>query len=376
MKMIKSHVLPFNPSEFQRKILEWYAVNQRILPWRVKGGGKTDPYKVWLSEIMLQQTTVPAVIPYFLKFTEKWPNVESLAKAKDDEIMGDWAGLGYYARARNLLKCARVISQDYNGVFPRDFSELKKLPGVGPYTASAISAIAYGVNVPVVDGNIERITARIFMLSHPIPSQKKQIVVQAEQLFLGLESYGQKSVRQFPQALMDLANSVCTPKNPKCNICPIQKFCFGYDSGKPDDYPVRDVKTKKPHRLGHVYWIQDKQGNVLFEKRDEKRMLGGMLGLPTSEWDKPSQASQNIEKQVIKDVKNLKKIGGVNHVFTHFSLELCVWGTIVPDINKFLHFSDTAISKNVLESSLKNLGLPSLFMKVSKMAHRYFNKGD
>lgn len=370
--MPKSHVSRFNPTEFQENILGWYHKNQRVLPWRMVGKQKTDPYKVWMSEIMLQQTTVPAVIPYFLKFTEKWPTVTDLANAVDAEVMVAWAGLGYYARARNLLKCARVVANELGGKFPKDLPGLLELPGVGPYTASAIMAIAYGKSATVVDGNIERITSRIFAIAEPYPEGKKIVHQSAHRLFEKIDAWEPQDIKAYPQALMDIGAGICTPKSPSCPVCPVKDFCVARAMGEPDKYPVKAEKKAVPIRYGDVYWIQDKAGNVIFEKRPDNRMLGGMMGLPTSDWDLNEAKRAKNDLNLQKKLPKLQKIGKVYHVFTHFKLELAVWVVTIPDLKTVLNYSSdfTVVNTHVVE--LKKIGLPTLFLKAANLAHKSF----
>lgn len=372
--MPKSHVSRFNPAEFQENILAWYHKNQRVLPWRVPSNTKikkkTDPYKVWLSEIMLQQTTVPAVIPYFQKFTERWPTIVDLANADDTEVMAAWAGLGYYARARNLLKCARFITNELDGKFPTDMEGLLELPGVGPYTAAAITAIAYGSAATVVDGNIERITSRIFAIDTPYPEGKKIVHQTANHLFTDITLLDNHEVKAYPQALMDIGANICTPKAPLCPICPVQKFCKAYTAGEADKYPVKAPKKIVPIRHGDVFWIEDKQGNVVFERRFHDRMLGGMMGLPTTDWD------LNVEKRgqnphfFLKNLPTPQKIGNIYHVFTHFRLELSVWRVTVPNIKKVLNYSPDFVGFNLSEVELSKVGLPTVFLKAARFAQK------
>lgn len=371
--MPKKRVSLFNPSEFQSNILNWYHKNQRVLPWRVRGNKKTDPYKVWLSEIMLQQTTVPAVIPYFLKFTEKWPDVKSLANANDSEVMAAWAGLGYYARARNLLKCARVISNDYKGQFPDTAHELEKLPGIGPYTAAAISTIAFGNPATVMDGNIERIVSRIFAIETPLPLGKKEMWQNCDLIFKDLENFNQQEIKSFPQALMDIGSEICTPKAPQCHLCPLMNLCKAHKLGEEEKHPVRASKKLAPLRKGEVFWIQDKSGRIIVEKRLDNRMLGGMIGLPTTDWDLKEQRKSGKEHIFKEKIKNLQKIGVVYHVFTHFKLELDVYEVTMPDFKNVLKYTPEYIP---YDGSLADIGFPTLFLKVARFVQKNYKGND
>jgi len=299
-------------------LLAWYDRHARDLPWRYKDGAKADPYRVWLSEVMLQQTTVPTVMEYFAFFTNKWPTVHDLAKAELDEVLHAWQGLGYYARARNLHKCAQVVSVELGGVFPNSQEELIKLPGVGSYTSAAISTIAFGNRAVAVDGNIERVFSRILNLETPLPQLKVEIVPKIE-VFLP-----ETRVGDYTQALMDLGSSVCTPKKPKCLICPLSKHCQANKLGVAESLPRRMKKSAKPVREALFYWIRDKKDRVLLERRPARGLLGGMIGLPSSEWKKLDKETFDLGHER----KQLEKSGGgvtitqhkFEHVFTHFRL--------------------------------------------------------
>ncbi len=370
--MRKSHVIPlqaFDPASFQEKLLKWYGKSRRDLPWRAKKGEKSNPYHVWLSEIMLQQTTVPAVIPYFIKFTEKWPDIHALADAKNDDVMTAWAGLGYYARARNLMKCAQTVANDMGGKFPQKESELLALSGVGPYTAAAICAIAFNKPAVVVDGNIERVAARVFAIDAPLPSSKTTIRKSAAHFFENIAGAGKEAPRDMPQALMDLGANVCTPTKPTCNVCPVKEFCTATAQGKADAYPVRAARKVIPTRTGRVYWLTNSNGDVLFERRAENRMLGGMVGLPTTEWDN-GDAIGDSHPPYISKCKNLKKIGDISHTFSHFHLQMEVWAGQV-SANKQ---ASQAPPHYVSLRNVKELGLPSVFKKVLKTAMLHTRK--
>lgn len=303
-----------NVEDFRDDLLKWYDRHRRALPWRAMPKQKADPYHVWLSEIMLQQTTVPAVIPYFLKFLAKWPTVHDLAGADAEDVMQNWAGLGYYARARNLHKCAKVVSNDLKGKFPGGQDALKELPGIGDYTSAAIAAIAFNKPANVVDGNVERVMARIFAVTQPVPDSKPLLKKLAADMAQGET----KRPGDYAQALMDLGATICTPSSPKCMICPVREQCDSFDQGIAAGLPVRKAKGAKPQKHGYVYWITDNQGQVLFERRGEKGMLGGTIGLPTSVW-----VEKTLEKTHLPFiVKNKESRVKVLHSFTHFDLEL------------------------------------------------------
>lgn len=297
-------------------LLDWYDHNARTLPWRVspearKSGVAPDPYRVWLSEIMLQQTTVAAVIPYFNTFTQRWPNIQALARAPSDEVMARWAGLGYYARARNLLKCAEVVSASPAGTFPREEAALLKLPGIGPYTAAAIAAIAFDLPATVVDGNVERVMARLFQHTTPLPDAKPALKAHAASLT------PQKRPGDYAQAVMDLGATICTPRNPACGICPLQTPCKARRAGTAETLPAKRPKAAKPVREGTAYIaMRASDGALLMERRPEKGLLGGMLGWPGADW---SDACENTPPLKA----NWQPLNAqARHTFTHFHLIL------------------------------------------------------
>ena len=282
-----------------RALLCWYVVDKRRLPWRAEGGARPDPYRVWLSEVMLQQTTVAAVKPYFETFTTRWPDVAALAAAGDGEVMAAWAGLGYYARARNLLACARAVANGHGGRFPEDEAGLRALPGIGAYTAAAIAAIAFGRRAVVVDGNVERVISRLHAIDEPLPRSRPRIRSLADAMT------PEKNAGDFAQAMMDLGATICTPRNPDCGRCPVQAHCAAFRLGDPERYPVKAAKAARPHRTGIAYWLEH-DGEVLLERRPARGLLGGMLALPT---EQPIEAEWS-------------EAGAVDHVFTHFALTM------------------------------------------------------
>lgn len=304
-------------SELSKAILTWYDAHARVLPWRVspderRMGIRPDPYRVWLSEIMLQQTTVAAVRTYYLRFTELWPDVAALAAARDSDVMGEWAGLGYYARARNLLKCARRIVAEHGGVFPNDRATLLSLPGIGPYTAAAIAAIVYDRAETVVDGNVERVIARLRGIDVPLPAAKTELNRLAAELTPAARP------GDYAQAIMDLGATICTPKSPVCNACPWQQGCTAKQAGTQAQLPRRTQKKPKPIRHGIAYLARRADGAWLLERRPESGLLGGMLGWPTTSWNEKPNADPPIEA----DWRDLGE--EVRHTFTHFHLRLAV----------------------------------------------------
>jgi len=319
-------------------LLKWYSRHKRDLPWR----HRVTPYRVWLSEIMLQQTTVPAVIPYFLKFTDKYPDVAALAAAPVEDIMRDWAGLGYYSRARNLHACAKMVANDFGGVFPTDLKALKQLKGIGDYTAAAIRAIAFNQKASVVDGNVDRVISRLYGIETPLPLSKPEIRERAEEIYM---DGANTKPSQLPQAFMDLGATICTPKSPKCGVCPLADLC----KTKSDALP-RKVRAKdRPKRVGWVYVIEGKCGHVLLHRRPDKGLLGGMAGLPTSDWvDGPDYPPHLPVFKAIKDTGQT-----VRHVFTHFELTLRVVRAQAPKVPEGYMWGDPA-----------KAGLPGVFKKV------------
>jgi A/G-specific adenine glycosylase len=277
-------------------------------------GDRADPYRVWLSEVMLQQTTVPHATPYFLKFIARWPTVSDLAAAPDDDVMAAWAGLGYYARARNLLACARAVARDHRGVFPGTEEGLRSLPGLGPYTAAAVAAIAFDRPTNVVDGNVERVMARLFAVELPLPDAK------AELKRLAGDFVRDDRPGDWAQALMDLGATICRPKAPLCERCPIAAHCAALASGAPEAFPRKLAKADRPHRFGVAY-ILTRGDEVALVRRPPKGLLGGMLALPTTDW----RAGRWSEVEAISAAPapaDWRSAGEVDHGFTHFTLTL------------------------------------------------------
>lgn len=291
-------------------------MNARELPWRVppaagKNGVRADPYRVWLSEVMLQQTTVVVVTEYFHKFTKRWPDVHALAQAADADVMAEWAGLGYYARARNLLKCARVISADYGGAFPSNETELQKLPGIGPYTSAAIAAIAFDRPATVLDGNVERVMARLFAIENPLPDSKEQLRELAAKLTPSRRS------GDYAQSVMDLGATVCKPRSSSCGICPLSDDCLAREKKLVAELPKKRPKPAKPVRRGVAYFVMREDNAILMETRPEKGLLGGMRAFPSTEWsvEAPSPNTPLAGKWSVAPQT-------VRHTFTHFHLLL------------------------------------------------------
>lgn len=303
---------------------------------------------------MAQQTTIPAVLPYFMKFTAKWPTVHDLAAASADEVMQNWAGLGYYARARNLHKCAKYVSEQLGGKFPDNQEDLKTLPGIGDYTANAIASIAFNKPANVVDANVERVMARIFAITEPLPDSKPHLKALASEI----SKDEKKRPGDYAQSVMELGALVCTPTSPKCMICPVSDFCAAKAQGIAADLPTRKVKSAKPQKHGYIYWVTAPDGRILFERRGEKGMLGGTIGLPTSPWLETSLNKQHLP--TINKGKPSKVM--IRHGFTHFDLELHGFAVIMKDTdipeggNYFWATRDEAAK----------LGIPTLFKKALK----------
>ena len=333
------------------RLLTWYDTHARTLPWRVgpaarAAGERADPYRVWLSEIMLQQTTVAAVQAYFQRFTTLWPTVHDLAAAEDADVMSEWAGLGYYARARNLLKCAREVSAA-GGVFPERAEALQKLPGIGPYTAAAIAAIAFDHAETVVDGNVERVMARYFAVETPLPDAKPALREAAARL-TPVERPG-----DYAQAVMDLGATVCRPRTPDCLLCPISDGCAGRMTGIAPDLPAKRAKAPKPTRFGHAYVAIREDGAVLLEDRPEKGLLGGTRGFPGSEW-----REDNASPKPPVSADWVESAEPVKHTFTHFHLLLTVHRAAVPETAK------PAVGRFHPQNSFTDRALPTVMRKV------------
>ena len=338
------------------KVLDWYGQNARDLPWRNPPGRALPterdwPYRVWLSEIMLQQTTVAAVRGYFAAFTARWPTVAALAAAADADVMQAWAGLCYYARARNLLACARAITADHVGHFPSDEAVLRTLPGIGDYTAAAIAALAFGRHAIVIDGNVERIVTRLFAIDTPLPAARGEIRA-------ALAAITPAAAGDFAQGLMDLASRICTPRQPRCLLCPLQPDCRAAASGSPARWPVKLAKRPRPTRLGTTWWIES-GGDVLTIVRPARGLLGGMRALPSNDWRDAAGAAAPPFPGAWHD------LGAVTHGFTHFELVLRVQAIRMP--------TKPALAGQWLNvNDVDGAGLPVLFTKAAMLARANF----
>lgn len=345
-------------------LLAWYDTHRRRLPWRALPNQSSDPYAVWLSEIMLQQTTVAAVKSYFEKFLKRWPTVQRLAAAKLDTVLTEWAGLGYYARARNLHACAKVIASEHDGVFPDTEEALLALPGVGAYTAAAIAAIAFEKKAVVVDGNVERVMARVYAVQEPLPKAKATLKALAADLTTDHRP------GDYAQAVMDLGATVCTPKSPSCVLCPWQKPCAARSQGIAVDLPRKTPKKERPTRRGLCFWLTRPDGAILLRRRPEKGLLGGMMEIPSSPWQVAPwdiEAARPHAPAATARTKWTPLAGMVSHTFTHFHLELEMHMAKVPDRRA----ETVGREQDIVWAHLDDLGnyaLPSVMRKVVKHA--------
>jgi len=343
-------------SSISDTLLQWYDSHARALPWRNPPGAPRPadpnwPYRVWLSEVMLQQTTVAAVKPYFAKFTQVWPSVFDLAKAGEDDVMAAWAGLGYYSRARNLVKCAREVAA--RGGFPETEAELRRLPGLGEYTAAAIAAIAFGERAVVVDANVERVVARLAAIDAPLPGARKAIRAQADAVT------PQVRAGDFAQAMMDLGSQICTSKAPRCLLCPLAEHCEGRKAGEPERLPVKPPKKAKPERRGTAFWIERdgaRGREVWLVTRPGTGMLGGMRALPDDGWSARGDGSGEAPVEGVRE-----QLGAVRHTFTHAHLTLAV-----------VRIERGAPPKGEGAwwpvDAIEDAGLPTLFAKAARLA--------
>jgi A/G-specific adenine glycosylase len=307
-------------------ILAWYDRHRRVLPWRALPSETADPYRVWLSEIMLQQTTVRAVKPYFERFLSLFPNVHALAEAPVEEVMRAWAGLGYYSRARNLHACAKAVTERHGGVFPGDEGGLRALPGIGAYTAAAIAAIAFDIRAVVVDGNVERVVSRLFAVEDSLPKAKPTIKALANRLT------PDRRAGDFAQAMMDLGATICTPRNPACGLCPWREPCRARQEGTQETYPRKEKKSTGALRRGAAF-VAVSAGRILVRTRPPKGLLGGMLETPTTEWSAGHDAEAAIGEAPLEAAWR-RLPGSVEHVFTHFPLALTVYACEVPEATR------------------------------------------
>jgi A/G-specific adenine glycosylase len=347
-------------------LLAWYDRERRDLPWRYAPGTKADPYRVWLSEIMLQQTTVKAVVPYFNAFTQRWPTVKALAKADLDDVLAAWAGLGYYSRARNLHACAKAVVGEHRGKFPEAEAALRTLPGIGPYTAAAVRSIGHGLAATPVDGNVERVVARLFAVEEMMPKAK------AELKRLATTLTPPQRAGDFAQAMMDLGATICSPKRPSCLMCPLAESCEARALGLEGDLPRRAAKPERPVRHGIAFLALREDGHVLLRRRAPTGLLGGMQEIPSTAWEGIPPLADEALRGVPVAGDWWAAPGSVVHVFTHFELRLTVYRAIVPIDAELTLWADPGRCLWVARRNLGRAALPSLMKKV--IAHAL--KGD
>ncbi len=343
-------------TDLATQLLDWYDRNKRNLPWRATGDKRPDPYAVWLSEVMLQQTTVATVKGYFEKFLNRWPTVTALAAATQEDVLQEWAGLGYYSRARNLHKCAQVVTTEHDGTFPSTEAALRALPGIGDYTAAAIASIAFDEPATVVDGNVERVISRLHRVQEKMPTAKKAIKE------LAAELTPQERAGDYAQATMDLGATICSPKKPKCLLCPWVKACAAHKAGDEERYPIKAPKKLKPTRRAISFWLEH-DGHILLERRPQKGLLAGMPGLFSTPWIERDNFPEVQEWQAHVPVDSYwkKTEDMAKHTFTHFHLEtrlLTAKSSQKLNIeNGFWHPIN----------DIKNIGLPTVFDKIVKL---------
>jgi A/G-specific adenine glycosylase len=342
-------------------LLAWYGRERRDLPWRSAPGETPDPYRVWLSEIMLQQTTVKAVLPRYAAFLRQWPNVKALAAAELGQVLAAWAGLGYYPRARNLHACARAVMTQHGGTFPGSAAALHALPGIGEYTAAAIAAIAFGARATPVDGNIERVIARLFAVTTPLPAAKAEIKALAATLTPA------RRAGDFAQAMMDLGATICTPRRPACALCPLRPDCRGFAEGIAEALPYREERRERPTRHAAAFVALRQDGAVLLRQRPMEGLLGGMLETPSSPWQEARPNGNALSDYAPLEADWRKLPGVVAHSFTHFHLELVVYRADVPIDAKPKRAALPQTCGFVARTDLPRAALPSLMRKV--LAH-------
>jgi A/G-specific adenine glycosylase len=346
------------PAAIAPLLLAWYDRSRRHLPWRYAPGVAADPYRVWLSEIMLQQTTVAAVVPYFEGFTARWPDVEALASAPLEDVLAAWAGLGYYSRARNLHACAGVVVSCHGGQFPTSEPDLLALPGIGPYTAAAIASIGHGLKATPVDGNIERVVARLYAVTEALPAAKRQLRDYAQTLTPDARS------GDFAQAMMDLGATVCTPRSPSCLLCPLTKPCLARAQNLAADLPRKQAKPERPTRHGAAFIVTRPDGCVLLRQRPPKGLLGGMLEVPSTAWGEVRPGGNAVRAAHPVEADYTERPDPVVHIFTHFRLELRVYQAAVRAGTALLPAADADRCRWVAKPDLTRQALPTVMLKV------------
>ena len=367
---LKTYAEPCSSSDLTVLLLDWYDRSARNLPWRVppnqsKKNMRGNPYHIWLSEVMLQQTTVATVLAYHQKFLTLWPTIEQLAAAEEDEILKAWAGLGYYSRARNLSKCAKIVAQDHDGLFPSDIVALKSLPGIGDYTANAIRSIAFNLPAVPIDGNIKRVIARVFGVTQPPDTLLNDITDH----YHGLASSSRPG--DFVQAMMDLGAMICRPKKPRCESCPIADYCLAFAKDQQHSIPVKIRKKPKPNRYGNAFVLIRNADNAVFlQKRASKGLLGGMSEVPSTHWigqKNTGWSTFEVGRNLPQSENQWEKCGAIKHIFTHFHLELVVYRIIVDKIDDSDGWWSTPdnIGEEALPTLMKKVisaAIPEIFM--------------
>ena len=338
------------------RLLAWYDRHARVLPWRAARGERPEPYHVWLSEVMLQQTTTAAVAPYFREFLARWPSVQDLAVAPQEEVLAAWAGLGYYARARNLHRCAQVVSAEHGGRFPGSEAELRKLPGIGAYTSAAIAAIAFDEPAAPLDGNIERVIARLFAVEEPLPGAKETLRARMAELV------PEDRPGDFAQAMMDLGATVCVPVKPKCMLCPLAEGCRARELGIAGTLPVKAAKKAKPTRRAVAFWVARDDGAILLRRRPQTGLLGGMVEVPTTGWTEAPWEPEAARPHAPMQAEWQALPGLVRHTFTHFHFEITVWAARVPGETEAPGALWTPFDR------LGDAGLPTVMRKIAEHA--------
>lgn len=360
----RQQFLPIAGPHTAPALLDWYDSERRELPWRAVPGERASPYRVWLSEIMLQQTTVKAVIPYYEKFLRQWPTVRKLAEADLDDVLAAWAGLGYYSRARNLHACANTVVTRHKGRFPRAEAQLRELPGIGPYTAAAIAAIAFGDIATPVDGNVERVVARLFAVRSALPGAKTELKRAAATLT------PDERPGDFAQAMMDLGATICTPKRPSCLMCPLQSDCAARALGIEAALPARSEKAERPIRRGVAFVAVREDSHILLRRRPTAGLLGGMLEVPSTDWIEDWVSAEEALRSAPVRGNWGPVLGSVGHTFTHFKLELMVYRTVVPNDCALNLWAEPGRCRWVHRRALHAAALPSLMHKVIAHALR------